>query len=53
MLTGESLILLMINARDTYWDEEKGLEVREEDPISRWKKLLGNKDPDVAKGEDA
>lgn len=52
MLTGESLILLMINSRESYWDEEKELEVREEDPITRWKNLLGNKDPEVAKADE-
>jgi nucleoside-diphosphate kinase len=51
MMTGESLVLLLINARETYWDEEKEMDVREEDPITRWKKLLGDKDPEVAKTE--
>lgn len=51
-MTGDSLILLLINSRETYWDEEKEMDVREEDPITRWKKLLGNKDPEVAKSEE-
>ena len=52
MLTSESIVLLLINKVEKVWSEEKGEEVKLESPIIRWKKLIGNKDPEVAKTEE-
>ena len=34
------------------WDEEVGEDVKLESPITRWKKLIGDKDPAVATTEE-
>ena len=34
------------------WDEQSQEEVKLDSPIVRWKKLCGDKDPAVAKGEE-
>ena len=52
MQTAESIILLPINKVDTIWDEESQEDIKLESPIKRWKKLIGNKDPEVAKTEE-
>lgn len=52
MLTAESIILLLINKTDTVWSEEAQEDVKLESPITRWKHLIGNKDPEVAKTEE-
>jgi hypothetical protein len=52
MMTAESIVLLLINKVDKVWDEEKQEDVKLESPIVRWKNLIGNKDPEVAKTED-
>ena len=52
MLTAESIVLLLINKVDEIWDEEASENIPLESPIVRWKKLLGNKDPAVATGEE-
>ena len=52
MMTAESIVLLLINKVDKVWDEEKQEDVKLESPIIRWKNLIGNKDPEVAKTED-
>jgi len=52
MQTAESIILLLINKVDTIWDEESQEDIKLESPIKRWKKLIGNKDPEVAKTEE-
>jgi murein L,D-transpeptidase YafK len=49
MVTAESVVLLLINKVDTIWSEEAGMDVKLESPIVRWKKLIGDKDPEVAK----
>ena len=49
MMTAESLILLLINKVETMWDEAKEEDVKLESPITRWKKLVGAKDPVDAK----
>ena len=49
MVTAESVVLLLINKVDTVWSEEAGMDVKLESPIVRWKKLIGDKDPEVAK----
>ena len=50
-MAGDSLILLLINKKDTKYDEEKGEDVPLEDPITRWKNLLGPPNPEDAKTE--
>ena len=52
MMTADSIVMLLINKVDKVWDEDKGEDVKLESPIVRWKQLLGNKDPEVAKTED-
>lgn len=49
MITAESVVLLLINKVDTVWSEEAGMDVKLESPIVRWKKLIGDKDPENAK----
>ena len=44
--------MLLINKVDKKYDEEKEEEVKLEDPIKRWKRLLGNKDPAEAKAQE-
>lgn len=51
-MTAESIVLLLINKVDKVWDEQKHEEVKLESPIIRWKRLIGNKDPEVAKTEE-
>ena len=46
---GESKVLLLINKVDTKYDEEKEEEVKLDDPIKRWKALIGPSDPETAK----
>ena len=52
MLTAESIVLLLINKVDTVWSEEAQEEVKLDSPIIRWKQLIGNYDPEVAKTEE-
>lgn len=52
MLTAESIILLLINKTDTVWSEEAQEDVKLDSPITRWKQLIGNRDPEVAKTEE-
>lgn len=49
LMTAESLVLLIINKVESIFDEEQGEDVRLEDPIVRFKKLIGDKDPAEAK----
>ena len=44
--------MILINKVESKYDSEKDEEVKLDDPITRWKKLLGNKDPEVAKTEN-
>jgi hypothetical protein len=53
MITSESIVLLLINKVDTIWSEEKGMDIKLESPIVRWKKLIGNMSPEVALTEEA
>ena len=48
-MTADSIVLLLINKVDSVWNEEKQEEVKLESPIVRWKELIGDKDPEVAK----
>ena len=53
MLTAESVVLLLVNARETVPAEEEGEEEGKlESPVVRWKKLLGNKNPEEAKTDE-
>ena len=52
MMTADSIVLLLINKVDSVWNEEKQEDVKLESPIVRWKELIGNKDPEVAKNEE-
>ena len=52
MLTADSIVLLLINKVDEVWDEELGEDTKLESPITRWKKLIGDKDPAVATSEE-
>jgi len=52
MMTADSIVLLLINKVDSVWSEEKQEDVKLESPIVRWKQLIGNKDPEVAKTEE-
>jgi nucleoside diphosphate kinase len=50
MMTAESVVLLLTNAKETIPSTVEGEEdIKLESPIVRWKKLLGDKDPAVAK----
>lgn len=51
-MTADSIVLLLINKVDSVWNEEKQEEVKLESPIVRWKELIGDKDPDVAKTQE-
>ena len=52
LMTAESIVLLLINKKDTVWSEEAQEEVKLDSPIIRWKHLIGNRDPEVAKTEE-
>lgn len=52
MMTAESIIMLLINKVESVYDPEKELEVKLESPIVRWKELIGDKNPDVAKSQE-
>lgn len=52
MMTSESVVLLLTNAKETIPAETEGEEdIKLESPIVRWKKLIGNKDPAEAKAD--
>jgi hypothetical protein len=52
MMTADSIVMILINKVDLVWDEAKGMDVKLDSPVVRWKKLIGNKDPEVAKTEE-
>ena len=53
LMTADSVVLLLCNAVDKLPAEEEGEEdVVLESPIVRWKKLIGNRNPEEAKAED-
>lgn len=52
LTAGESKVMLLINKVESKYDEEKEEEVKLEDPITRWKKLIGPFSPDIAKQKD-
>ena len=54
MMTAESIVLLLVNSKDSIPASEEGEEeIKLESPIDRWKKLLGDKNPEEAKTADA
>jgi nucleoside diphosphate kinase len=53
LMTGDSLVLLIINKVETVYDEKKEEDVKLETPIIRLKQLIGDKDPSEAKIKDA
>jgi hypothetical protein len=40
---------LLINKVDKVYDPEKEMDVKLESPITRWKQLIGDKNPEFAK----
>ena len=52
MTSGESWCFVLTNQHETKFDEEKKENVKVENPIERIKKLIGDKDPDVARSTD-
>ena len=54
LMTAESVVLLLVNDKESVPAEIEGEEeVKLESPVVRWKKLLGNKNPEEAKTENA
>jgi hypothetical protein len=51
MMSADSLIMVLINKVDSKIDPVSNEEVKLDDPITRFKKLLGNKNPPDAKSE--
>ena len=52
-MTAESVVLLLVNDKEFIPAEEEGEEdIKLESPVVRWKKLLGNKNPEEAKAEE-
>lgn len=52
-MTAESIVMLLVNKVDTIPNEDPQMEdIVLEAPVVRWKKVLGDKQPEVAK-EDA
>ena len=54
MTTSESIVMLLINSKDTIEDpeDEEGEDIKLEPPFMRWKQLLGCKDPEEAKSNE-
>ena len=53
MMTAESVVLLLVNDKETVPAEEEGEEeIKLDSPVVRWKKLIGNRNPEEAKTED-
>lgn len=50
MTCGPVAILILTNTEDTYLDEH-GIKTKYKSPIDRWKEMIGNKDPAVAKAD--
>ncbi len=51
MMTSESIVMLLVNSKDKVENPEDpdGEEITLEAPVKRWKALIGNRDPDVAR----
>lgn len=48
-MTADSIVLLLINKSNEVWNEDLGENAPLGSPIDRWKNLIGNMDPEVAK----
>ena len=54
MLTSESIVLLLVNACESIpAEDERDEDITLQSPVLRWKKLLGSRTPEEAKGENA
>lgn len=54
MMTSESVVLLLVNACESIpAEDERDEDVKLDSPVLRWKKLLGSRSPEEAKGESA
>ena len=51
MTCGPVAILVLINKEETYLDEN-GIKTYYDSPVQRWKEMIGDKDPNVAKGDE-
>ena len=51
MTCGPVAILVLTNKEDTYMDEN-GIKTYYNSPIQRWKEMIGDKDPSVAKADE-
>ena len=51
MTCGPVAILVLINKEDTYLDEN-GIKTYYDSPVQRWKEMIGDKDPNVAKSDE-
>ena len=51
MTSGPVAILILINKEESYLDEN-GIKTLYLSPVERWKEMIGNKDPNVAKSDD-
>lgn len=49
-MTAESIVLLLTNSKDVLPAKNDGEEdIKLESPVIRWKKMIGNKEPEEAK----
>lgn len=49
-MTAESIVLLLTNARDTIPSKVEGEDdIKLDNPVVRWKRIIGHKDPDEAR----
>ena len=51
MTCGPVAILVLTNKEDTYLDEN-GIKTYYESPVQRWKEMIGDKDPNIAKTDE-
>jgi nucleoside diphosphate kinase len=52
LMTAESIVLLLTNSRDTIPAKVDGEDdIKLDNPVVRWKRMIGNKDPDDAKAQ--
>ena len=51
MTCGPVAILVLTNKEDTYLDEN-GIKTYYDSPVQRWKEMIGDKDPNVAKSDE-
>ena len=52
LMTAESEVMLLVNSCETVTDPDTGEETKLEPPIVRWKKFIGDKNPDEARAND-